>query len=157
MRNCQHHTKKIKTFINSATNVLEANGAMWRYMMKKFALALVAILVIAGSFTLVENVLADARLNASNQFVGVFPSKNVTHNNTLFFSFSKAKWIPFIPGTGPGAPEVKLKSSDNKGIAVYCSVPGMYVVDIPVGDDVYQRLDIPMRDTLLKLENPNFP
>ena len=125
--------------------------------MKKFALALVAMLMIAGSFTLVENVLADARLNESNQFVGGFSTKNVTPNNMFFFSSSKAKWIPFIPEARPGAPEAKLKSSDNKGIAVYCSVPGMYVVDIPVGSDVYQRLDVPYAGHTAEVGKPKLP
>ena len=68
------------------------------------------------------------------------------------------KWIPFIPRAIPGAPhEVKPKSSDNEGIAVYCSVPGMYVVDIPVDGDVYQRLIIPYAGHTAEVGKPELP
>jgi hypothetical protein len=52
-------------------------------------------------------------------------------------------WLPFIPGAEPGTVhDVKLKASDNTGIAVDSDIPGMHTVNVPVDGEVYQRISM---------------
>jgi len=67
-------------------------------------------------------------------------------------------WIPFIPGAEPGAVhEVMLKASDNTGITVDSDIPGMYVADVPLDGEVYQRLSMLHGGQMLAVGRPEVP
>ena len=67
-------------------------------------------------------------------------------------------WVPFIPGAEPGTlHEVKLKASDNTGITVDSDIPGMYVSDVPVDGEVYQKLNIPYAGHTTEIGKPEVP
>ncbi|MGD8500505.1 MAG: C25 family peptidase propeptide domain-containing protein, partial [Phycisphaerales bacterium] len=67
-------------------------------------------------------------------------------------------WIPFIPGAEPDAVhDVKLKASDNTGIAVDSDIPGMHSVNVTVGEEVYQKLNIPYAARTAEVGKPQVP
>lgn len=67
-------------------------------------------------------------------------------------------WVPFIPGVEIGTPYiVQMKCSDNTGLAVDSSIPGMYVNNVPVEDEIYQRLEIPNAAHTTDIGKPQVP
>jgi hypothetical protein len=67
-------------------------------------------------------------------------------------------WVPFIPEAESGAVhDVKLKASDNTGITIDSDIPGMYVSEVSVDGDVYQKLTIPYAGHTTEIGKPETP
>ena len=68
------------------------------------------------------------------------------------------EWVPFIAGAELGAVhDVKLKASDNTGITVDSDIPGMYVANINIEGETYQRLTIPYAGHTTEIGKPEVP
>jgi hypothetical protein len=67
-------------------------------------------------------------------------------------------WVPFIPGAEPETVHnVKLKASDNTGIAVDSDIPGMNSVNVSVEGQIYQRLSMPYVHYTTAVGKPKVP